>query len=150
MNSQNIVLFAWQILHVTNLPQPVPMIGLWRALPCDNACKRSLAICCKSNAWCSISRILSVPKFIKYWMKASPIYRLSKAVLDEATYSLQDSARLYWTCFIQYSLAESCKLYIWWATIKQLLYYIQKYISNNKMEWITFLLADRLPVNNLM
>ena len=28
---------------------------------CDNACKRSLAICCKSRASCPINRLLSVP-----------------------------------------------------------------------------------------
>ena len=28
---------------------------------CNNACKRSLAICCKSRALCPVSRLLSVP-----------------------------------------------------------------------------------------
>ena len=49
-----------------DLPPPVLMTGSKKAVHvllclCNNACKRSLAICRKSRALCPISRLLSVP-----------------------------------------------------------------------------------------
>ena len=45
--------------------QPVPMTGSKKVVHvlvclCNNACKRSLAICCKSRALCPVSRLLSL------------------------------------------------------------------------------------------
>ena len=45
---------------------PVPMTASKKAIHvllclCNNACKRSLAICCNSRALCPVSRLLSVP-----------------------------------------------------------------------------------------
>ena len=50
---------------IDSLP-PVPMTGSKKAVHvllclCNNACKRSLAICRKSRAFCPVSRPLSVP-----------------------------------------------------------------------------------------
>ena len=50
---------------IDSLP-PVPMTGKKKAVHvllclCNNACKRSLAICSKSRALCPVSRLLSVP-----------------------------------------------------------------------------------------
>ena len=55
--------------NVMNLYPPVPTIGSPRAVYvslclCDNACKRSLAICHKSRKSCPISRLLSVPIYM--------------------------------------------------------------------------------------
>ena len=52
--------------HLIDFSPPVPTTGSPKAvhvLSClfDNACKRSLAICCKSRASCPVSRFLSVP-----------------------------------------------------------------------------------------
>ena len=49
-----------------DLFQPVLTTGSTKAVHvlsclCDNACKRSLVICCKSRASCPVSRLLSVP-----------------------------------------------------------------------------------------
>ena len=48
-----------------DLLPPVPTTGSKTAVHvlclCNNACKRSLAICCKSRALCPVSRLLSVP-----------------------------------------------------------------------------------------
>ena len=51
---------------VTDLHPPVPTTGSKKAIHlllclCNNACKRSLAICRKSRALCLVSRLLSVP-----------------------------------------------------------------------------------------
>ena len=50
---------------IDSLP-PVPTTGSKKAVHvllclCNNACKRSLAICRKSRALCPVSRLLSVP-----------------------------------------------------------------------------------------
>ena len=50
---------------IDSLP-PVPTTGSKKAVYvllclCNNACKRSLAICHKSRALCPVSRFLSVP-----------------------------------------------------------------------------------------
>ena len=52
--------------NVMNLSPPVLTTGSPEAVHvlsclCDNACKRSLAICRKSRALCPVSRLLSVP-----------------------------------------------------------------------------------------
>ena len=55
--------------HVINSFPPVLTIGSTKAVHvvhvlsclCDNACKRSLAVCRKSRASCPVSRLLSVP-----------------------------------------------------------------------------------------
>ena len=52
--------------YVINSFPPALMTGSQKAVHllsclCDNACKRSLAICCKSRASCPNSRLLSVP-----------------------------------------------------------------------------------------
>ena len=49
-----------------DLLPPVPTTGSKKAVHvllclCNNACKRSLAICRKSRALCPVSRLLSVP-----------------------------------------------------------------------------------------
>ena len=50
---------------VIDSPPPVPTTGSKQAVHvsclCNDACKRSLAICRKSRASCSVSRLLSVP-----------------------------------------------------------------------------------------
>ena len=52
--------------NVINLSPPVGKTGSPKTAPvllclCNNACKRSLAICRKSRALCPVSRLLSVP-----------------------------------------------------------------------------------------
>ena len=62
-----LVIERWNSYHcVTDLLPPVPTTGSKKAVRvllclCNNACKRSLAICCKSMALCPISSLLSVP-----------------------------------------------------------------------------------------
>ena len=51
--------------NVINFSSPVPTTGSPKAIHvlsclCDNACKRSLAICRESRASCPVSRLLSV------------------------------------------------------------------------------------------
>ena len=51
---------------VTDLIPPMPTTSSRKAVHvllclCNNACKRSLAICRKSSALCPVSRLLSVP-----------------------------------------------------------------------------------------
>ena len=52
--------------HAVDLSPPVLTTGSTNVVQvlsclCDNACKRSLAICCNSRASCPISRLLSGP-----------------------------------------------------------------------------------------
>ena len=62
---RKVVYYQW----VMNLSPPVPTTGSPKAVHvllclCNNACKRSLAICRKSRALCPVSRRLSVPIWV--------------------------------------------------------------------------------------